>query len=249
MRRLLTAVERYVLAQTLVAIGGAMAVLSSVILLIDFVDVAGRVDKPFTGVAALVAMKSPAVIVLVLPFMLLFGAMAALGGLHRRSELIALRAAGVSAWRFIMPAALTAFLFGVVTVTVLDPITTDLNARYIETMVSLKADPAARKGSDVWLRQGGEGKRNRIQTVIHATSMDASSPGVRLNDVSFFEFELAGGGVATFQRRIDAQSAVLTAGAWQLTRAAETSPGGKVIRWALCSISSISSPGLLEKPR
>ena len=42
MRFRLTAVESYVLFQTLIAIAGAMTILSSVILLMDFVEVASR---------------------------------------------------------------------------------------------------------------------------------------------------------------------------------------------------------------
>jgi lipopolysaccharide export system permease protein len=229
MRIRLTAIETYVLGQTLISILGAMAILSSLILLIDFVDVAARVDLSFLGIARLVAMKSPAVIVLVLPFMLLFGTLFAFVGLNRRSELVAMRAAGVSAWRFIMPAALTAFVFGVVTIAVLDPITSQLNAKYIQAMIELKADPAAKAGNDVWLRQGGEGGRARTQTVIHAVSMDASSPDVRLSNVSFFVFELGENGVASFQRRIDAASATLKVGAWSLSNVRETSPGSQVM--------------------
>lgn len=230
MRFRLSAIETYVLRQTLISVLGALAILSSLAILLDVVEVASRVDVGFLGITRLVSMKSPAVIVLVLPFMLLFGTLFAFVGLNRRSELVAMRAAGVSAWRFIMPAALTAFVFGVITVTVLEPVTTELNARYNQAMIALKADPSAKSGSDIWLRQGGEGGKARTQTVIHARTMDASSPDVRLTDVSFYVFDLAENGVAVFQRRIDAAEATLKVGAWSLKDARETSPGSQVMR-------------------
>ena len=241
MRFRLTAVETYVLGQTLVAVAGAMAILSSVILLMDFVEVASRVDLPFTRIAGLVAMKSPAVIVLVLPFVLLFGTLAAFVGLNRRSELVALRAAGVSAWRFIMPAALTAFLFGVITVGVLDPLTSRLNENYVGAMAALNADPSARQGQDIWLRQGDEKSQTRTQTVIHAQSMDTANAGVKLKDVTFYVFDLGRNGVMNFQRRIDAPQAVLEAGAWKLTDARETSPGSVVSQSSAMSVPTMIS--------
>ncbi len=241
MRFRLTAVESYVLFQTLIAIAGAMTILSSVILLMDFVEVASRADLPFTRIAALVAMKSPAVIVLVLPFMLLFGTLASFVGLNRRSELVALRAAGVSAWRFIMPAALAAFLFGVVTIGLLDPATSRLNESYVQSMAALSADKANHGDQDVWLRQGDEKTQLKTQTVIHAQSMDTANAGVRLTDVSFYVFDLGAGGVMNFQRRIEAARADLKVGAWSLTDVRETSPGSEVRRYDTMSVPTMIS--------
>ena len=72
-------------------------------------------------ILALTLLKAPSMILLLLPFAFLFGVLAAFVSLNRRSELIAMRAAGVSAWRFIFPAAAAAFVIGIVTVSVLNP--------------------------------------------------------------------------------------------------------------------------------
>ncbi len=80
------------------------------------------------------------------PFVFLGGTLAAYVTLNRRSELTAMRAAGVSAWRFIFPAAATAFLCGVLTTTLVNPAASQLNARYEHERDDLmKGLPARRR--------------------------------------------------------------------------------------------------------
>lgn len=221
MRLRLTAIERYVLVQTITAIAGAMAIISSVILLIDFVEVSQRMDLTFTGTARMVMMKSPAVMVVVVPFMLLFGTLAAFMGLNRRSELVAMRAAGVSAWRFILPAAIVAFLFGVITIAVLNPVTANLTDQFQRAQAAASAGRAKAEPKAIWLRQGDE----RSQTVIHARERDTAAPGVLLRGVTFYQFKLTPDGAMNFSRRIEAKEANLQAGAWNLREVDEASPG------------------------
>ena len=115
----------YVLTRTLMGVGAALGVIGSVIMLIEFVELSrtlgGRTELTFFQLIGLMLLKSPTVILLLLPFVFLFGAMGAFVTLNRRSELVAMRAAGVSAWRFIAPAAAAAFGLGVLTITVLNP--------------------------------------------------------------------------------------------------------------------------------
>ena len=124
--------ERYVLSGTLSAVAGALAVIGSVVLLIEFVDISrtvgGRAEIGFAEVLWLTMLKAPATMLVLLPFCFLFGTLTAYMGLNRRSELIAMRAAGVSAWRFILPAALAAFLIGALTIAALNPLTAMLTA-------------------------------------------------------------------------------------------------------------------------
>ncbi len=102
-------IERYVLIQQLRSLATALAVISALVMLIDFVEVSRGVgsnqDLSALRILGLVAIKSPAVIVQLFPFVFLFGTLGAYIGLNRRSELIAMRAAGVSAWRFVLPSA------------------------------------------------------------------------------------------------------------------------------------------------
>ncbi|HQN51685.1 MAG TPA: LptF/LptG family permease, partial [Phenylobacterium sp.] len=93
--------DRYVLSRTFIGVGGALAILSGVILLIQFVDlsrsVGVRADVSVAQLFGLTLLKAPALVLLLLPFVFLFGGISAYVGLNRRSELVAMRAAGVSA--------------------------------------------------------------------------------------------------------------------------------------------------------
>src|SRR6201996_264658 len=154
-------IETYVLLHTLSAVAAATAVISTVILLIDFVEISRtvgvRAEIGFNQILALTLLQTPSLILILLPFAFLFGVLGAFVNLNRRSELIALRAAGVSAWRFIFPAAGAAFLIGVLDIAVLNPVAADLNGRYEDAKTAIDEGQAGKESnSAVWLRQGDE---------------------------------------------------------------------------------------------
>jgi SAM-dependent methyltransferase len=128
------------------------------ILLIDFVEVSrtvgGRGDAGFPKLLWLTLLKAPSTILTLLPFAFLFGTLAAFVGLNRRSELIAMRAAGVSAWRFILPATAAAFLVGAVTVAALNPLTAMLGAQFEQSRDAVLEEFQTSTPKDTWLRQG-----------------------------------------------------------------------------------------------
>lgn len=232
----LTRLERYVLGRTLRAVAVALAVIATVIMLIDFVTVSQELGTrvEISGVEAigLTLMKSPNVVLQLLPFVFLFGVLAAFVNLNRRSELIAMRAAGVSAWRFIFPAAGAAFVIGVVTILALNPLASWLGGRYermSESMLEARSEPAS---PVVWLRQGD----GRTQVVIRAESRDVRTD--RLNDVSMFVYVTNPQGRRVFSQRIEAESAELRPGRWELTNAREAAPGQQAVRYQTLSIPS-----------
>ncbi|MBC6983026.1 LPS export ABC transporter permease LptG [Caulobacter sp. 17J80-11] len=241
-QRRLTRIERYVLRRTLFAVGGALAILAAVIMLIDFVEISRTVgvrsQTSALDVFGLTLMKSPNVILLLLPFSFLFGVLAAFVNFNRRSELIAMRAAGVSAWRFIFPAAGAAFLIGVLTILALNPAASWLDGRFERLSAALTSDylPAAKQPGETWLRQGD----GRTQVVIHARSRQ--SPGDRLQDVSMFVYTINNQGRLNFQRRIEAREAVLRPGFWQLYGAREAAAGQQAVYYDTLSIPSTLDP-------
>jgi lipopolysaccharide export system permease protein len=241
--------QTYVLTRTLAGLGAALAVIASVVLLIVFVELSraygGRSDVGFIRLVQLMLLQSPAIILLLLPFILLFGTMAAFVTLNRRSELIAMRAAGVSAWRFIFPAAGAAFLLGVVDVAVLNPLAADLNGRYEDARAAIEEGQPSRAGSSpVWLRQGDE----HTQIVIHAEAHDMRGGTVRLQHVSLFLQNVTSGGALQFTRRIEAADARLDPGFWRLSDVREATPGAGSVRSETLSIpSSLDRRTAMEK--
>jgi lipopolysaccharide export system permease protein len=226
------------LTRTALGVGVALAVIASVIALIEFVELArtlgGRVDLGFFDLAGLTLLKAPAVILLVLPFIFLFGAMGAFVTLNRRSELVALRAAGVSAWRFILPGVGLAFAIGLANIVLLNPAAAALNQRFEDIRTMLSRSRAADSAGGIWLRQGDD----RSQMVIHARAHDTVDERVRLKGVSIFIQQVSPTGDLEFSRRIEAAQARLTPGSWRLSDVREALPGADSVRSEQLSIPS-----------
>ncbi|MBS0408323.1 MAG: LptF/LptG family permease [Proteobacteria bacterium] len=222
-------IQLYVLTRTLLGVGAAFAVIASVIMLIDFVELSrtlgGVVDLTFVQLIGLTLLKSPAVILKLLPFIFLFGVMGAFVALNRRSELVAMRAAGMSAWRFVLPAAAVAFVIGMLTIGALNPAAAWLSARFEDRRADLSED---RRGAshEMWLREGD----GRDQMVIHAASHDLVNATIRLQGVSIYLQSLGPGGALVASRRIEASQADLMPGAWRLTDVREALPGAQTVR-------------------
>lgn len=230
--------ERYVLGRTLGGVAGALAVIGAVILLIDFVEVSrtvgGRGDAGFPRMLWLTMLKAPSTMLTLLPFAFLFGTLAAFVGLNRRSELIAMRAAGVSAWRFILPAAVAAFLVGALTVAALNPLAAMLGAEFEQSRDAVLEEFQTSTPKDTWLRQGDA----TSQVVIRARSHDETDGTVRLKNVSMFKYRINSAGGLEFERRIEAEEAVLRPGYWRLTGVREAAPGAGAVRSETLSIPS-----------
>jgi len=230
-------IELYVLTEQARSLGVALAVISALVMLIDFVEISrglgSDVDLSGLRILGLMLLKSPSVIIQLLPFVFLFGTLAAFVGLNRRSELVAMRAAGVSAWRFVLPAAGAALIFGVITVTALGPLASSADGLFQRERQRLSG--SARGGAEVqaiWLREGDQAR----QMVIRAEKQDRAN--ARLLDVSFFIYTTDPEGRREFSERLDAASASLRAGKWRLTDAVGAQTGQRAVRYATLDLPS-----------
>ena len=230
-------IERYVLVQQAGSLGIALGVIAALIMLIDFVEISRGVgsDVDLSGVRilGLMLLKSPQVIIQLLPFVFLFGTLAAFVGLNRRSELIAMRAAGVSAWRFVLPAAGAALMFGVLTVAALGPLAASADGLFQRERARLSGSAAgAEARPTVWIREGDDTR----QMVIRAERQDRAN--ARLLDVTFFIYTNDAAGMRTFSERIDAESASLSNGSWRLVNAIGAEIGQRAVRYATLDLPS-----------
>ncbi len=225
--------ETYILQTSLSMVGSVLLIISGLILLVDYVEIsralAGRTDLNGLSIMGLVLEKAPSAILILLPFAFLFGSIFAFVTLNRRSELIAMRAAGVSAWRFVFPAAAMAFAMGILTISVLNPVASWLSDDYDRAVAATPTDPIAANGpasgapvrapspdsQAVYLRQGD----GREQVVIRAQNM---GPTVgHLNNATFWIYSIDKNEVPAFKSRIDAREAILKPGQWLLKGARE----------------------------
>lgn len=157
-------------------------------------------------------LNTPASLYRILPLIAILASVALFLALARSSELVVIRATGRSALRTLAAPLTATLLIGMLSVAVLNPLVAATSKRY-----EAQAD-RYRLGKDavlsvtregLWLRQGGDDG----QTVIHAKS--ANQDGTVLRDVTFMTF--AGKDGPT--RRIEADEAELTKGAWVLNQA------------------------------
>lgn len=209
---------RYVATRTLRGIGLALLIVTAIITLVDFVEgsrnIGSDVDISFLELLTLTLLKVPKLIEQTIPFIVLFGVMGALYGMNRRSELIVMRASGLSAWRFLRPALIVSAVIGILWSTLGNPVATNLMTRYEAKSAALTGEF---KSEEIWLRDGSES----FQRIIHAESISDKT----LFKATFYEMTIELDGTTSFSRRYDAQKAeLLGTGYWTLTDIIENAP-------------------------
>jgi lipopolysaccharide export system permease protein len=143
----------------------------------------------------------------VLPFAVLFGSIAAFVTANRRLEVVVARAAGLSAWQFLLPAALIGLLLGLALTTVYSPVAAALVAKANALKATSYLDFGQLMGEKTgtnWIRQTG-GDREAI--IGAGGSFDG---GLGLRDVTAFVFDRTG----RFIERVDAPTAEFADKAW-----------------------------------
>jgi lipopolysaccharide export system permease protein len=162
--------------------------------------------------------RVPSICEEVLPFTTLFGSIAAFVIANRRLEVVIARAAGISAWQFLLPACIVGVTIGVVSTVLYNPAATAMRGWADEIQASLLSSgrPVADNESSgpVWLRQAAEGR----ESIIGA--LQSFQHGLALAGVMAFIFEEDG----RFRERVDAPTAHFADGEWRLEKALITAP-------------------------
>ncbi len=215
--------SRYIATRIIAALGVAFAVVTGIIMLVDFVEgsrnLSGNAEISSFELVLLTLLKTPTLIEQTIPFVVLFGVMGALYNLNRRSELIVMRASGISAWRFLKPVILVTGLFGAMWTVFLNPLSSRMMAQY-DAMESRFANVDTSDRKEIWLREGSE----TSQTVIRAASYDSQTATLR--EPTFYQLRSDGQGGRIFSKRFDAERAkLMPQGYWQLYTVIENIPG------------------------
>lgn len=202
----------------LVAVTAVFAVFFGIIYLIDFVEMlrrtSGIANISAVYVAYLCLLRTPAVAEQLLQFAVLAGSMFAFVGLSRRLELIVARAAGVSAWQFLMPAILLVLGLGVLSVVAFNPLSAGLKERADDIEAEIFRAGRQPTNAGLWLRQ----RSIDGQAILRAEfSADA---GARLSAVTAYVYDEKG----AFLERVEAATASLLPGFWELKEARVSAP-------------------------
>lgn len=216
----------YIGRQFLIGILLALVALSSIIWLIDLVELirrsSGREDVGLGLVFQMSLLKLPNMMEMVLPFAALIGGMITLLRLTRSHELVVTRASGVSVWQFLLPAVVIALLLGAFSTAVFNPLSATMALRYERLDAKyLRGRPNLLTVSDsgLWLRQIEEDGQQFREHLIHAQRVIQAD--MSLDRVIVFSFSPE----YHFARRIDAQTATLVPGSWWFHNATLSMPG------------------------
>ncbi len=170
---------------------------------------AGKPSATFDLVLRMSLLKLPHLAQELLPFVILFASMLTFWRMTRNHELTVVRAAGVSVWQFLLPVVVVTLGVGVIKLAVLNPVAAAFYSgfeRLEATTLRGRSSLLAVSGNGLWLREGDA----QSNAVIHAQRL--SSQEMELFDVMILTFQSQD----RFVGRVDARSARLEPGHWQL---------------------------------
>jgi lipopolysaccharide export system permease protein len=188
---------------------------------IDFVEMmreGAKVEVSAGEVVFLTLLRLPAFAELILPFAVLIGSIGAFLLLSRSSELVIVRAAGVSVWQFLQPALIVALIFGIFAVAVYNPLAASAKLaadRLFADTFAAKGGGAKQSDTATWIRQDGPDG----QSILYAHA--SADRGATLAGLMLLQFDPN----KKFIERIEADKATLRKGYWELENAHVSSVG------------------------
>jgi lipopolysaccharide export system permease protein len=189
-----------------------LAVLAALVIVLQTLDLLGESGKilahPGNGDPQLwyyVSLRIPQLIARFLPFSVLLGTLITLATLNQHSEVIAMKAAGISAHQIIAPLVVASFAVAATSFFFNERIVTRANSALSQWQaVDYGAVPSQRGGStNVWVRYGDD--------LIHARQVFGNGAGTRLYGITLYDRT---GGILA--RTIQADSAEPSGNGWLL---------------------------------
>ncbi|WP_088342468.1 MULTISPECIES: LPS export ABC transporter permease LptG [Rhodomicrobium] len=212
---------RYFATRLFVMILVVYGVCIMLVFFIDFVEMmreASKVEVSAGEVVFLTLLRLPGFAELMIPFAVLIGSIGAFLMLSRSSELVIVRASGISIWQFLQPAMLLAALVGVFASTVYNPLAAKAklaSEQIFATSFAAKGGGQSKNGTSSWIRQDGPDG----QSIIYARA--TANRGTLLAGLTLLQFDLN----KKFIERIEADKANLRPGYWELENANVSSSG------------------------
>lgn len=208
---------RYIGRRYAMSFGAIYLALLSVIYLIDSIELMKRLSKygnfSFGRLLRVAAFKLPEVGLELLPFAVLIAAVFTFWRLTRTSELVVVRATGVSAWQFLVAPLLLAVAISCTKMMLLNPLGSAMLAHYEQLeakYMSAEKSTINIAKTGLWLRQ--EMDDGRI-AIIHAVNIKL--PEWSLTPVTAYFFDQKD----QMTHRIDGERAELSKGDWVFYKA------------------------------
>lgn len=221
--RLSATLTNYLGRQYLSWLIGVFLCFTSIALLFDILELirrtAGDKGPNLLVVTQMSLLKLPNLLEKTLPFIILFAGMATFWRLARANEAVVARAAGVSAWQFILPAFVITLAIGAFQIGAVNPFSAAMLKKYEHFEAQyLKRRPntLAVSKSGLWLRQITQ---DQGYAVIHA--LRVVQERMELRDVIIFRFSRNN----RFIERLDADKMNLEQGFWRVPEGWSSAPG------------------------
>jgi lipopolysaccharide export system permease protein len=213
---------RYIVLQFFTWCAGVFAAMLMIVFLLDYIELIRRggakAEASLLVLLEMAALKQPHMAQQVMPFAILFGTMMAFWRMTRSNELVVARAAGISVWQFLTPPFAGALAVGVVTVAVFNPIASVMQSRYeaLESRVLRgTGDQLTLSRSGLWLKQSDN---DGDTSIVHAERLLPKQ--TELQEVMILSFS-----DKTLIGRVDARSAMLKSGNWEVSDGLKWIPG------------------------
>ena len=231
--------SRYITRRFLVTIGATFFLCAGLIYMIDFVEMLRQAGKyggaTLPTLAWITLLRLPAYSEVLLTFAVLVGSIATFVNLSRTSELAVMRAGGMSAWQFLYPGAITAFLLGIFAITVYNPLSAAARAEaerlHAETF-GRSSNFLSQQSGLPWLRQDG----NDGQSVIWAAS--STNNGLKLIGVRILQYNSN----HKFVERVNGKHARLEDGHWVVEDGWVVRPGEAPQTFVTYAVPTYLSP-------
>jgi lipopolysaccharide export system permease protein len=194
-RQIALYMARLFCTRSFAVLGGLVVILMT----LDLLGTSGQIlAHPGNGDAELwryVGLRVPQLVTRFLPFAVLLGTLITLAGLNQHSEIITMKAAGISAHQIVAPLVLAGLLVAVANFVFNERITTRATAALNawEAVDYGHVPPATRVHSRVWVQRGDD--------LVLARRVSGDGQRVRLDGVTLYD---RNGG--TLHRIVDAQS-------------------------------------------
>jgi lipopolysaccharide export system permease protein len=201
----------YTLSKYLITVFVKWLLVSTVVLgfifgLIDLMEMLRRLstkaDITFLRAIKMFFYRYPSYFQEILPFVVLFAAVAAFWHLNKKQELVVIRLSGISVWQILTPLMGAAFIIGLLDMLILNPLAAKLLNRFYtfeNQYIYQHQTPFSISEEGFWLREQGHNK----QVILHAKHFDENQKA--LYNLTLYLFD----GTDHFLERYDARLGTL----------------------------------------
>ncbi|OYV36034.1 MAG: LPS export ABC transporter permease LptG [Acidocella sp. 20-61-6] len=212
-----------------------LVALTALVSLFDFLELlresASAPAATFGIIVEMEILRSPWMLMQILPFSVLLGGIYSFWRLTRSSELVVARAAGVSVWQFLAVPVLLAALLGLAGTGIISPISALMYGRaetLYDAYLKVGGGPLSVTGGELWVRQSDRGLAPNGIAVLHAADVRLHDDELQTDDVSVLRLS----GDTALLQRLEAKHATLVNGSWDLFDVSILQPGASPVKQA-----------------